>query len=975
MHRKAIKLIPESHEIRIEWLYNHAQLLDSRFEKTSNLSDLSEVILVEQKRVNLTPKGHEAMPARLYNLGISLQLSFERTGDLTDLAEAISAQQKAVNLTPEGHADMPSRLNNLGISFQSHFERTGDIADLAEAISAKQKAVNLTPEGHADMPMYLNNLGNSFESRFDRTGDLTDLAEAISAKQKAVNLTPEGHTDMPIWLNNLGSSFESRFERTGDIADLVEAISAQQKAVNLTPECHADMPMWLSNLGNSFESCFGRTGNITDLAEAISAQQKAVNLTPEGHAGMPKWLNNLGISFESRFGRTGDIADLAEAISAQQKAVSLTPEGHADMPMYLNNLGISFESRFERTGDIADLAEAISAKQKAVNLTPEGHADMPTRLYTLGNAFESHFAHTKDLSDIHMAISNYHQAATQVIGPPSICLQAALSWASLSEKFHTSDVLDAYQTAISLISHVAGLEQTIQTRFNNLIKWSNLSISAAAIALSYKEVEKALEWLEQGRCLIWNQISNLHNPLDDLKAQDPALANYFLELSDALHHSGLRTKLNKIDIEITMKEKMSLQDEALAHIKISQDWHQALAKIRQIPNFKNFLQPPQVSDLLSYLPTAGPVIIINVHKTHSDALALISGIGTPYHIPLENFSYQQAYDLQQNMHFYLSSHGVRLQDSESKTRGMQYEKNTGIIYEILGQLWTNLVKPILDQLKFLCPLLKFSRIWWCATGPLTFLPIHAAGIYSPGSSISEDCLSSFAVSSYTPSVGALIERTRNIHKTNCLSSKILLVNPNTPGLQSIPGTKKEVEAISKLSKGKISVLCLQKDDASLNQVKQKMKSYNWIHFACHATQTVKNPLQSGLHLHNGKLELLEIIKTKIDTANFAFLSACQTATGDEELMEEAVHLAAGMLAAGYQGVVATMWSIMDQYGSEIAQDFYDILLNDETHSRKNRLDSSEAAYALHEAIQHFQKRHGISEKVLCASVPYVHFGL
>jgi CHAT domain-containing protein len=32
--------------------------------------------------------------------------------------------------------------------------------------------------------------------------------------------------------------------------------------------------------------------------------------------------------------------------------------------------------------------------------------------------------------------------------------------------------------------------------------------------------------------------------------------------------------------------------------------------------------------------------------------------------------------------------------------------------------------------------------------------------------------------------------------------------------------------------------------------------------------------------------------------NFAFLSACQTAAGNETLVQESVHLAAGMLSVG-----------------------------------------------------------------------------
>ena len=42
-------------------------------------------------------------------------------------------------------------------------------------------------------------------------------------------------------------------------------------------------------------------------------------------------------------------------------------------------------------------------------------------------------------------------------------------------------------------------------------------------------------------------------------------------------------------------------------------------------------------------------------------------------------------------------------------------------------------------------------------------------------------------------------------------------------------------------------------------------------------------------------------------ASLAFLSACETAMGAEDLPDEAMHLAASLLFAGFGGVVATMW--------------------------------------------------------------------
>jgi len=167
---------------------------------------------------------------------------------------------------------------------------------------------------------------------------------------------------------------------------------------------------------------------------------------------------------------------------------------------------------------------------------------------------------------------------------------------------------------------------------------------------------------------------------------------------------------------------------------------------------------------------------------------------------------------------------------------------------------------------------------------------------------------------------------------------------------------------------------LEGESASVSQVKFEMESHGSIHLACHARQSLENPLKSGFYLHDGRLELSEIMKQKFAVRELAFLSACQTSTGDEKLSEEAVHLAAGMLAAGYQGVVATMWSIKDQYGPMVAESFYKDLMEREKTPGGARLDSSHAAHALHHAIQGIRETLGDTEQALLTWVPYVHFG-
>ena len=112
-------------------------------------------------------------------------------------------------------------------------------------------------------------------------------------------------------------------------------------------------------------------------------------------------------------------------------------------------------------------------------------------------------------------------------------------------------------------------------------------------------------------------------------------------------------------------------------------------------------------------------------------------------------------------------------------------------------------------------------------------------------------------------------------------------------------------------------------------------------------------------------------------ADLAFLSACQTSTGGEKLSEEGVHLAGGILTAGYRGVVATTWNINDHYAPEIAEDFYKNLIGPGGDDKKGSkgLSSDGAAHALHYATQQIRKQLGDTEQSLLTWVPYVHFGL
>lgn len=237
-------------------------------------------------------------------------------------------------------------------------------------------------------------------------------------------------------------------------------------------------------------------------------------------------------------------------------------------------------------------------------------------------------------------------------------------------------------------------------------------------------------------------------------------------------------------------------------------------------------------------------------------------------------------------------------------------------------------------------------------------------------------MADLAISSYIPTL-SILDRLKSRGCSNITNNGVLLVSqPDTPGLSRIPGTSEEVQKTrEELDKRGIRSAVYNSNDATVDVVLESLETFSCVHLACHASQEIENPLESAIHLYDGSLKLSEIMKKDLPNADLAFMSACQTSTGDEKLPEEAVHLAAGMLAAGYRSVVATMWSISDKHAPQIAETFYENLLSNNSTGGSAKLDGTGAARALHIAMQRMREELGDSTEALLSRIPYIHVGI
>jgi CHAT domain-containing protein len=143
----------------------------------------------------------------------------------------------------------------------------------------------------------------------------------------------------------------------------------------------------------------------------------------------------------------------------------------------------------------------------------------------------------------------------------------------------------------------------------------------------------------------------------------------------------------------------------------------------------------------------------------------------------------------------------------------------------------------------------------------------------------------------------------------------VVVQTHVPGAESLPSTEDELKMIrERVPHNFLRVLGEKDAPATVDNVLSHLLTSNIIHFACHGEQSATAPLDSRLILHGGHpLTVKAIMGQKMPNASLAFLSACETAMGAEELPDEAMHLAASLLFAGFRGVVATMWCVIHAY--------------------------------------------------------------
>jgi CHAT domain-containing protein len=203
-------------------------------------------------------------------------------------------------------------------------------------------------------------------------------------------------------------------------------------------------------------------------------------------------------------------------------------------------------------------------------------------------------------------------------------------------------------------------------------------------------------------------------------------------------------------------------------------------------------------------------------------------------------------------------------------------------------------------------------MWWCVTGELSFLPVHAAGRYHTTSAV---CASDYLVSSYIPTLHSLIKARdawAPIRRSDLTGLVICEESSHNSLAKYLPAAAEETRIVRECFESAhaqvLNTMSTRTMRAELLSLLENTPAHV-LHLACHAVQDAE-PLNSAIMLHDGQLTIEDIMRLSLPQATLAYLSACQTAKGDQNAPDQAVHIAASMLFCGFRGIIGTLWCVV-----------------------------------------------------------------
>ncbi|KAH9952650.1 CHAT domain-containing protein [Russula dissimulans] len=925
-------------------------------------SDLAEeIVQILQRSAARDPSSKYLRPIAK-NTGHILLSWLDQTSRIEECKQVLSLFTKVEELcSPE--LSLESYISQ-GFTFATCFQRTGLYDYSEQAIVRFNKALALLAPEHPLRPFPQAIISIVLIYRFCYNNQPEYLEEAIRHSRAALAACPPEHGLRPTCVEHLSNLLSTRDAFFGNAKFLEEADACTHDAHTEEIPEHLRAVANATNRSNRFNANFKRDNSLEALEEEIRRQRERLEKIPASHSNYLNALHSLALACRSKFTRTFKLADLKEQINFHAIALAASPPDHYLRQDILFYLGDSYLIRylFYETR-VHYLDYSITYCRDLLELCPHGHMTRCNCLRTLAVSLNLRYLALHGQGDLGESMALFRSAFEEEHTDPFTRFEIAALWADYARRCQHPSTTLAYEKAISTMQTSLAVGPTLEMKHRLTGRWGiffALPLECASYYIEMGSFESAVEILERGRAMLWSEMRGLRTPVGQLRASGyTMLATQFVAVSEQLENiatsaqapginAGARHAATFDDHHDNSRPDVFSQMMENVH-ELERKRGEIIDQIRLVPGFSDFLKTVPFGTLQT-AAACGPVIVINHCNYRSDILIILRD-SAPVLIPTAEDFFTRTAKLKE----------LLLETRAKFSLGsIDYEY---VLCFVLQELYNLVGRPVIEKLREL-GIPEQSRVWWCPTSVFCSLPLHAAGPIE-----SKDCIkqyfSDLYVSSYTPSLSALIESRKGI-VDNPEPPSLLIVGQTDP---SLPGVKGEIKVIKRRAPSASSLIGAKATRAS---VTKHLPNHRMVHFACHGRLVPERPFETGFVLHGDeRLRLLDIVRSQLSTGECAFLSICHAAEWtDVFTSDEVLHLTAAMQYCGFRSVVGTLWAMADTDGRDLADHFYGLMFGDEPEERGMGI-GERSARALRDGVQMLRRKKGIT---LERWVNFVHYG-
>jgi tetratricopeptide (TPR) repeat protein len=958
--RRAVGGLPEGHEARALALCNLGYALlvadprSAEVEGGARASVVDETVAVFREAFGQTPPTDPNYARCAYGLAVALRVKADLAQDHSLLVEAVGLFRATINSDTSDDKELARQAE----------------VQLAELKARPRPLVQQAEVCLAEVEVWLADPRLDSEERAKLEEARAALNDGLATLERALGRTPRDV--FAEWSPQSGAS------KTGDAGSVEDPMSFLAKlfGVGSTNVQHPN-----TRLADFLATHLGYFKNLEYLMEFgfkavndIAREQLMGQSDRAGSDERPPWSSRAALAKSGRNPRA-DRTDLDEILGLHERLLRELP---TDTPEYLQLrilYGALSRARMRDRHDAGAMAQleeeigqqwpsivqALSARLRERFSTREevensaamstgilspfetmGAVDDTIRRYRrqLAAMPEDHPDRRATLTHLaHALFTRYMITSEEVIFQEAVgVVRQTLTATSLP------DPQLVYWWGLAAYLRPASDEMTEASAPASESRSSGIAVPSSGLALVKifdGDAPGALVALENGRAIMLSSAFITRREVDDLRAVEPRLAERFVMLRERSYP----------DLNLG-REAGALQRERA----LIEEWNTVLDQIKTLPGFDRFLLPAAL-DYADLVPAAaeGPVITINIDRWRCDALVLHDGEAQVVSLPRLH-----AAELVEQATAFQAAIG-KLSTHPRNSGALVIGAASRVVLDTLGWLWDVLAEPVFDALRFgehLETDQPWPRMWWSPTGPLNFLPLHAAGHHeTAGASVLDR-----VVSSYTPTLRALLH-SRSRRTLPRPHTALAVAMPETPDHAALPETVREITAFAAGLTGPAPLIG---PAATRAAVLDALPGATLAHFACHASSDPTDPSTSHLLLHDGPLNVTEISRIPLDGAELAYLSSCATARGSTVLADEAIHLASAFQLAGYAQAIGTLWEVSDDVAARTATNFHRELTQTINDSARKA-----GALALHTVTRRMRKEMPTNPWAWAA---YVHAG-